>query len=179
MQSKVIKCVHDLFENVCLELFNSLNCDVTSCDYFEIDIKHTPIAKIDAGSDEIALVVGLQLPMSVLALTYPVKKSIPLFSDVDLEDWISELSNRLIGRLKNKLLAHNCVLGVGLPTSFFNSKLTDVLLTSNEIKSYYFDIDGEKCACHIILERFDNVEHFIFETPGEDNMQAEGDMELF
>ena len=150
---EVIGHIHAHFESSCHDLFAGLNCSLAPLSESSHDFEHAPIACIDAGSNEIELNIGLELPMEVLALTYPV----PNIIDVDeesLEDWISELSNQLIGRLKAKLLKHDLQIDLGLPTSYFGAELDNLILADQNRLSLFFDLDGESCAFHVGIEIF-------------------------
>jgi hypothetical protein len=179
----VINQIEGLFENVCVDLFESLNCSarhIQLSDYeLESNLIDAPIACIDAGSDEVELMIGLQLPMSVLALTYPVQADITGVDEERLEDWTSELSNQLIGRLKSKLLAHKCQVSLGLPTTYFGTDIGELITGVNEIKSIIFDLDGEYCACHILIDTFSDELSFSDGVDNSIDIMAEGDIELF
>jgi len=175
--------IEGLFEVACLGLFESLNCNAARVELSvyesESNFYDAPIACIDAGSDEVELIVGLQLPMSVLALTYPVQGDITGVDEERLEDWISELSNQLIGRLKTKLIAHKCQVSLGLPITYFGTNISDLIESENETKSMFFDLDGENCACHISIETFGSELLFSVEIDDDVDVLAEGEIELF
>jgi CheY-specific phosphatase CheX len=138
-----------------------------------------PIACIDAGSIDLELIICLQFPVSVLALTYPVQEDITGVDEERLEDWISELSNQLIGRIKNKLLAHNCRVDLGLPTSYFGSDVSHLLSENGEIMSVYFDVDGETCAFHISIEVFEDDMVFTLDEAEDTDSLGDGELEMF
>jgi len=184
MQAKdVVNQIECLFEAACLGLFGSLNCTVSRVypDVYELEngMHDAPIACIDAGSSDVELITGLQIPMSVLALTYPVQGEITGVNEERLEDWISELSNQLIGRLKSKLIAHNCQVSLGLPTTYFGTEIDNLLVGECDKKSMYFDLDGEVCACHISIETFSDDLLFSHEVDENIDVLAEGEIELF
>lgn len=181
--SDVINQIEDLFEVACIGLFESLNCKAVRVDLdtYELasNFHDAPIACIDAGSTEVELITGLQLPMSVLALTYPVQGEITGVDEERLEDWISELSNQLMGRLKTKLFSHQCQVFLGLPTTYFGAYIGDLISGEGEIKTLYFNLDGEFCACHISIETFGDDLAFSVEVDESIDVIAEGEIELF
>ena len=184
MQAKdVVSQIEGMFEIACLGLFESLNCTVERVNLEDHELRSelgdAPIACIDAGSNEVELITGIQLPMSVLALTYPVQGNITGVNEEQLEDWISELSNQLIGRLKSKLITHNCQVTLGLPTTYFGTDINDLIVGDCERVSMYFDLDGEICACHISIETFNEEVSFSLEVDEDVDVLAEGDIELF
>jgi len=179
----VINQIEDLFEVACIGLFESLNCKAIRVDLdayeLESNFHDAPIACIDAGSTEVELIAGLQLPMSVLALTYPVQGEISGVDEERLEDWISELSNQLIGRLKTKLISHKCQVFLGLPITYFGADIGDLISGESAIKTMYFDLDGESCACHISIETLNDELAFSAEVDESVDVIAEGEIELF
>jgi len=184
MQAKdVVNQTENLFEIACLGLFESLNCMVSRVypNESELDdiMYELPIACIDAGSAEVELNICLQLPMSVLALTYPVHGEITEVNEEQLEDWIAELSNQLIGRLKAQLFAHDCCVSLGLPTTYFGAGIDGLIGGWYEKKSMYFDLDGVVCASHIMIETFSDELLFSIEVDECTDVLAEGEIELF
>jgi len=57
--------------------------------------------------------------------------------DESLEDWISELSNQLIGRLKAKRLKYDMQIDLGLPTSYFGADLDNLILADQHRLSLF------------------------------------------
>ena len=117
------------------------------------------------------------MPLSVLAMTYPVPDVLTL-TDEALEDWISELSTQLIGRLKNQLLKHDCNLKLGLPETYYEKDIDDILPENSGRFTLYFDIDGEICGCTLSVEIFNENMEFSVEENNMDLMD-EGELELF
>jgi len=177
-QIQVVECVQDVFKGVCQDLLESLDCKVSLIDDAE-QIDDCPIACVDAGSDEIEFMIALQLPTAVLAMTYPVGDSITTIEENRLEDWISELSNQLVGRLKNKLIEHDCYVDLGLPTSYFGADVEQLLNENTHQASYYFDVDGEVCGCSVSIEVFDEALSFSIDVNEDLDLQEEGEMEFF
>jgi hypothetical protein len=186
----IIETVEELFESACVSLFKSLNCSPTKIYIEDAELinllNKSPLAAIDAGSNEIEFNIAIQLPMTVLAMTYPLlgeivlqENSLSSVNDERLEDWISEISNQLIGRLKTKLIKRNCQISLGLPRTYFGIGANNVLDDEGKKITIYFDVDGVICACHISIELFtDNIE---FDEINDDNIDIlpEGEIELF
>ena len=178
----VIHQIQCMFEEACAQLFESLNCQVTELESSAAVVigADVPIACVDAGSDEIEFLIAMQLPLSVLTMTYPVLgEGITLIKEDRLEDWISELSNQLVGRLKRKLISHDCSVVLGLPTTYFGADLDVLLQDNSERLTYFFGIDGEVCACTIALEVFNDATNYTIEANSHEGEQNEGDLELF
>lgn len=178
-KNDVIQCIQGIFLESCKDLFQSMECDVTLTVEEDYDLEESPIACIDGGSEDIEFMIALQLPLKVLALTYPVAEGITKVEENRLEDWISELSNQLIGRLKSKLIEHDCYVNIGLPQSFFGADVDELLAQNSQQVDYYFDIDGEICGCSISIEVFDEGMSFSIEQNQDIDIQEEGELELF
>lgn len=178
-KNEVAQCIQSLFLQCCKDLFQSLDCETRLTDGKSANLDESPIACIDAGSDDVEFMIALQLPLQVLALTYPVAEGITTVEENRLEDWISELSNQLIGRLKAKLLEHDCTVHPGLPQSYFGAEVDELLSQNSQQSDYYFDLDGEVCGCSISIEVFDEAMSFSIEKNENIDTQEEGELEMF
>jgi hypothetical protein len=176
-KNEVTNKIQTLFAEASQDLLKGMNCAVSIVDD-NLDIElDAPIALIDAGSAELEVQVGLELPLTVLALTYPVP-NISIVDDESLEDWISELSNQLIGRLKSKLMKSGQEIMLGLPSSYFGTDITDLMTTEQSYYSVFYNVDGEVCAFHLGIEAL-NDEPLFHETEDDDDALMESEIELF
>lgn len=177
--NEVVQCIQNLFYESCKDLFESLDCTVGLTTEKPERLEDCPIACIDGGSSDIEFKVALELPVPVLALTYPVGEGITHVEEDRLEDWISELSNQLIGRLKSKLIAHECFITIGLPSTFYGADVDELLAENTNLASYYFEIDGEVAGCSISVEVYDEAMTFNLDANSFEDDQNEGELELF
>jgi hypothetical protein len=176
----VIQAMQNLFYECCTGLFEGLDCQIRLSEHSRAeDVLNAPIACIDGGSEDIEFMVALQLPLEVLAMTYPVAEGITTIEENRLEDWISELSNQLIGKLKAKLIEHDCYVNIGLPTTYFGADVDELLSQNSAIAHYYFDIDGQICGCSISIEVFDDAMSFSIERNQSVDLQEGGELEFF
>lgn len=179
-QNEVIQSIQSLFLQCCQTLFEGLDCNTKMAAACRAeDLENSPIACIDGGSDDIEFMVALQLPLEVLAMTYPIAEGITTIEENRLEDWISELSNQLIGRLKAKLIEHDCFVNIGLPISYFGANVDELLSQNSALANYYFDIDGQICGCSISIEVFDEGMSFSIEANRDVDLQEGGELEFF
>jgi hypothetical protein len=65
-------------------------------------------------------------------------------SDASLREWIAELSNQLLGRIKNKLMSHGVTLHLSTPIVLRGQHLAP--LSRNELVPFSFVCDGG-CVC--------------------------------
>lgn len=172
--------IRDEFEASCLELFRGLNCNVTRLDRATASFADAPLSYIDAGNDDVEIVISLHIPMAVLSMSYPKFETTNILAvtDKNLEDWISELANQLMGRFKNKMLSNGCRLKIGLPAMTFDRSELDEPTASHEPYFCFFDLDKEQFECSIFIQVFNENLTLTSQAP-EPDAPAEGELELF
>lgn len=73
-----------------------------------------PMAVIGFGGDTVRGAVALEAPLSVIQASHPGQSS----DTADLVDWLGELSNLLLARLKSKLRLASVAIQLGVPMTF-------------------------------------------------------------
>ena len=101
-------------------LFEHFGCEIAYLGSTVRELDRSTVGVIDAGCDELELSLVLNIPFSILALSYPTKDDITELPEAELEDWVLELSNQIMGKLKNRLVAQGLMVKLGLPEAFFN-----------------------------------------------------------
>ena len=163
--SEIAQHIQVLYETAFKELLGSFNCEVNYSDepvHADLDV---PVACIDAGSNELEITIGLELPMSVLAMSYPV----PNIGNV-------ESTNR---SFKDKVDAAPAGNHLGLPNATFGVHLDDLIDTSPTRFTTYLDVDGQRCGFHIGIEFFTDDICFISEPEVTEDALMESEIELF
>lgn len=119
------------------------------------DFTEMAVACVDGGTDDFEVILTLNMPLSALAMTYPVQ-SITAIDERELEDWVSELANRLLGKFNEKLLKFGHHLTVGLPQHGVGVEFIQVLNNRDRGHFFYhdFEIDGELFRASIQIELF-------------------------
>jgi hypothetical protein len=163
--------LNDVFIECCISLFDGLGCDVEPAEPNESMLAGAPFGYIDAGTDDLELTVALRLPLSVLVLTYPIVEGV---TDDTLEDWISELSNQLVGKIKRALLRYDCHLKIGLPTTLFGADINE---GAHQFASWVL-VDRELCECRLALEIF-NPQLTLSPVSDAQDDANEGELEFF
>ena len=139
----------ELFDSTCIKQFESLGCDVERVESLEHSNKVLR-SYIEATSEDLSVMLCLNAPMTLLLQT------MPLNSGVDNEnlsrDWLLELSNRFLGRLKNKLISHNCVLKMGLPQFCINEEAQQSLQGKFVQALRYFKINNQVMECCLFID---------------------------
>jgi len=173
-------CVEQVFQEACFDLLGSLGCSVAFAEQNDGSLYDAPVACIDAGSKEVELVLGLQMPISLLACTHPANSSSIAVGEEHLEDWISELSNQLIGRVKSKLNSNESDLKLGVPVTYYGDDESELMQQDEKI-ALYFELDGEVCACYLSIELLIKAEDVICSDYFQQNVEdsERGELELF
>lgn len=174
-----LQTICDLFECSCIELFESFNCRIRTLDDAELDTMTVPTARIDSGNSELEIVISLHLPFSALAMTYPIQDNITGIDEAELEDWLNELSNRLLGKFNRHLSLYDCHLNHGLPEYYFGTQ--DYPAVSEQIDSfvYHFDLDHELFKAVISIELFADEVTLLEQRMESTSTVQDGDLELF
>ena len=170
--------VQTIYRESLIDLFSGLNCEVEQVSDLDRELTEAPIARIDCGSSELELTILIRIPMSVLALTYPIEKVIDI-DESELEDWISEISNQLIGKIKTRLSKRECDVTIGLPSAFFDSTMAPLMPDGGMTSGFYFLIDNEPCETLLCMEAFEDTIQFNLEETEQEDPFADGEMEFF
>jgi hypothetical protein len=180
-QQEVIDTIRELFAESCVELFASFNCEISLSGSVDEVAEGSPISLIDAGSDELELNLTTCMPYSVLAMTYPAPEGeIKDIVDEQLDDWLSELANQLMGRLKAKLIRYQCSVLLGLPQSFFGNEIDlKEQEEGSERIDFSFEVDHEPCECLLDIRVFSDSFELAQETDDDADITSEGEIELF
>ena len=113
---------------------------------------------------------GIRGACILAASEKPILQSIPV--EGSLRDWIAELANQLVGRIKNKLLAYGAEVHVTTPVVLRGQHLAP--LPRRELPPLSFQTDGGNVFVWIELE---TAADFVLGPPSE--AVAEGEALLF
>lgn len=174
----IIDIVNGIFVDCCTTLFEELGCAVEKVASNPEALKGAPFGYIDAGSDDMEITVALRLPMEVLVMTYPICEDALNPDEATLEDWVSELTNQLIGKIKRGLLLHDCTIKIGLPMALFGANIDEAMPHSAIQLSTYMDVDKTLCECRLAIEIFNEDMAFTMDAQ-EDTGSSGGDLEFF
>ena len=176
--TSAIELTRDLFEQACLALFQSMDCDVQPLACDSVDSAYMPTAYIDAGTEDFELLLTLRLPLAALTMTYPIQERIISIDESELEEWILELANRLLGLLKAKLILHNCTLKTGLPSYDLGKDSTQSIYQC-EYAPYFFALDEEPIELGITLEMLRDNIAMTPQAKVDDNTIQAGELDFF
>jgi len=144
----------ELFDSTCIKQFESLGCDIVMVGS-QNDSEGVLRAYIEAFSEDVTVMLCLNVPKQLLIETMP-------FDSVNgddslLVDWILELSNRFLGRLKNKLVDHGCDLKMGLPKFCIDTVVQQSLQGKFTQAGRYFEINNKTMECCLFLDVSDEA----------------------
>ncbi|TNC79684.1 MAG: hypothetical protein C9356_17880 [Oleiphilus sp.] len=174
-RSEASQYINNEFSAACIALFEGFQCKVEPIEADEADLDNAIAASIDAGSEELEIRALLRMPFSVLSLTYP-SADITVVEDTKLEDWMAEIANLLIGKLKTRLLNQGIKITIGLPENFFGDEFESLIPPGAEEFVYGFDLDGVPIECRLYLELM--ADELTIEAEGDDDVE-EGELEMF
>lgn len=154
----------------CLSLF----------DDYALPLKRTNVADMDKEAELLFCgVVGFsgdQMRGTLLLATSrePLGRTSPS-TDASLREWIAELANQLLGRIKNKLFAHGVTLHLSTPIVLRGQHIAPV--TRAELVPYAFTCDGGLVCVWFDAETNEGLDlNQVVETPG---LIVEGTSTLF
>ncbi len=174
----VLKPLHTLFETTCIEVFESLQCTIKKVDKAE-RILAVPCAYINAASDEIKMTLLLRGPISILKKTYPIQEKTETINPAELDDWISELSNRFMGSLKNKLIPYEHRLLLETPIKQFGVNVDNFLPETYQSFVLHFEIGHEVFECSLYTHVLTDNIQFIYRELKDISDTDDGELEMF
>ncbi|MFT7184925.1 MAG: hypothetical protein ACI84K_000292 [Pseudohongiellaceae bacterium] len=139
----------ELFDSTCIKQFESLGCDIAKVES-QGHSEDVLRAYIDASSENMKVMLCLNVPRQLLLDTMPFDDG---GGDDSLQvDWLLELSNRFLGRLKNKLVDHGCELKMGLPKFCVDTAMQASLKDKFTQASRYFEVNNKIMECCLFLD---------------------------
>lgn len=137
------------------------------------------IGLLGVTSEGLRATVAIQTCDQILQDTFPA--DLDDDRDQKIQDWIGELSNQLLGRLKNKLLPYGCELTLGIPTVIQGTQLEAILPRKSETSSHRF-ISEQNNDVALFLSTIVEEDSFTLQTPDaetQDDVMSEGELLFF
>ena len=167
----------EFFQAACVDLFRGFDCNIAQIDADSFNAHEEPYARIDAGCAEFELEIYLCLPYTTLLMTHPMQGLHNTIPEQELEDWLSEMSNMLMGKLKRTFLSHGITLKVGLPDFSLGYPLDARQYAEDERFIFAYETDHQAFEVGITIEFLsDNIQ---LTSQQEDNNVADGNIEFF
>lgn len=142
----VREVVESLFENASKEVFSPIGLtldkvthDASICD--KQIIGDSVLSVLSASGNGIKILSSINVNFTTLKNLFP-HGGTP--NNDELRDWCGELNNQLVGAAKNKMLAYDCKVLMGLPTLIQGENLASVNSTDAVVSKRTFVCnDGE------------------------------------
>jgi CheY-specific phosphatase CheX len=118
-QGKISATIADVFHQANNELFNNYTMTFQSATNINGGVEsviegNSIMSVLTASGDGVKILSTIKMSDEAARLIYPGDGINA--TDEELEDLCGELSNQLIGKVKNKMLGYDCKLMLGLPT---------------------------------------------------------------
>ncbi|KZY29789.1 MULTISPECIES: hypothetical protein [unclassified Oleiphilus] len=169
--------LHLLFKETCIDVFASIQCELEIVESAK-EVLALPCAFIEALSDDLELKLLLRGPVSILRETYPIKGDAEFVQAHEIEDWISELANRFMGALKNKLIDYQHYLQLGTPQKQFGIRLDELLDEGFSMLTLNFQSGREVFECSLHTKVLNQNLSFEYKEPEADPFD-DGELEMF
>lgn len=173
----ILEPLHHLFEETCFDVFDSIQCNLKKVESAK-DVLAVPCAHIDALSEDLSLKLLLRGPVSILKQSYPIQDEKEEINVHDLEDWISELANRFMGDLKNRLINYQHYLQLGTPIKQFGLSLKEFEEDGFDPVTFNFQSGREVFECSLHTKVLNDNLVFDYSEPEEDPF-SDGELEMF
>ena len=176
-----------LFDEACIDQLESMGCIIKRVDK-PSEWGGFLSAYIKAESDDLSLNLLINMPAPLLAQTMPSGGQYNIADPELQKDWLLELANRFVGRLKNKLLRRGCILKIGIPASLENESQsegylgaisTNKIFSANKILRCYEisgDVASDVMECRLYID-INNENLELLDDSSEDDSYEEGSLE--
>lgn len=145
-----------------------------------VDAAQPPIelvAVIGFSGDQVRGAIGLCASLETLRRTHPATVAGEVTEICDLEDWLGESANQLLGRLKVQLQRYAISMWMGTPLVLRGVSVT--VATGDSVRRYALQMStGEQFTFWLDLQLDANVQ-IPHHAPAQANEPAPGDLLLF
>ncbi len=150
MEAENWDCISEMVADCTRELFASIGTDLVRQrgSSLAADQEKSAFSVIGFGGQQVRGVLVLGAPIELLAKAHPM----PDAPSEDLLDWCGELSNQLVGRLKNKLLGYGIIIQLSLPTTLCGVLIQHWVRSRHAGFAHRFQADG-----HCVSTVFEGV----------------------
>ena len=123
----------------CQEFFDSIKLPAWPVDQPRLSSAGRQIASVIAfGGWQIRGSLTVRGAVDLFQATHPVEGGKVKQSQAALVDWAGEVANQLLGRFKNKMLAHCLDFQVGVPSTIFGENMIEASGARNDLIARHF-----------------------------------------
>lgn len=120
---------------------------------FSFDASTMPVACVQASCKDFSLVFTINMPYSTLLMTYPASTNTGI-GKPELDDWLCELSNRLMGLFILSVESVGGALKMGLPQFDFGTDFLQTLPGDAFTRFAFTDLDGDIIRASMQLQLY-------------------------
>ena len=175
--SQVSLLIRDLFESSYLNFLQGIDYKFKKVNTVD-DCSETLTAQIGASSSDLNIQLLLRVPKLLLSLLLPSGQSASVQKDTVLADWVLELSNQLLGKLKSDLVSHECRLDLGIPILYTSPVPTSSNSADAASQKWLYEIENSVIECCLSINVI-NDGLTIRRAKVESDSVEEGELELF
>jgi CheY-specific phosphatase CheX len=139
MNQESLQRIDDFLSGSAIELFSSHGLQVEPCAYGAEGIDSPFAATIGFASDNLRGVLVLTLARQVAVKSLPSSLRSGNTGDEIVADWTGELSNQMLGRLKNRFHAAGIGISLGTPVVFMGKEMRHYSHASPIQRSLHLD----------------------------------------
>ena len=153
--------VSEVYKKSFLNIMENYHCDVIECDVNDPSkhkgtLEFSSTASIDAGAKDFEMCIALKMPYATLEHSMPSRSDTHIVDEGELEDWLCEISNLVVGCVKEELLRRNCRLQIGLPNCAAGKELKNIIPEGYKHSTYHFTVQHEYCESVVSLMFFED-----------------------
>ena len=170
MQSQNDEVIERCVSDACLELFQDYSLPLQR-------VKEGELVDSDLLFCGVVGFTGEQMRGTLLLATSrePLGRTTPAGGESSLREWIAELSNQLLGRIKNKLLVHGVKLHLSTPVVLRGVQIAPV--SRAELVPFAFSCDGGAVVVWFDAEVLNGID--LTQTVDTEGVVAEGSTTFF
>lgn len=177
--SEFAALISDVYKKAFIEIMANYHCEAYESEPSNGLMEFSSSVTVDAGAKDFEMSIALKMPYSSLEKSIPADTDNQLIDEGQLEDWLCEISNLLIGAVKAELLKRNCILQIGLPQCNADQELYDIIPNGYHHVKYSFTVAHEQCESIVSLQFLEeqiDCSDFVFE---EAHHVERSELELF
>lgn len=146
---KVHAAIEDIFHTATSELLSNYRLSSSSQESFSTEVTNQScviLSIINASGEGIKILSTINVGESTARYIYPGDGANAEIED--LQDLCGELNNQLIGKVKNKMLAYDCKLMLGLPSCITGKSVSSHAPQSATLSErIYTSAEGDVVVC--------------------------------
>jgi hypothetical protein len=150
--SEFAALISDVYKKSFIDIMANYKCEVYETEERDELMEFSSSVSVDAGAKDFEMSIALKMPYSSLEKSIPINSSRELIDEGELEDWLCEISNMLIGAVKAELLKRNCHLQIGLPQCNADEELHEIIPSGYQHVKYSFTVAHERCESIVSLQ---------------------------